>query len=138
MTIRRFFNIVIEKYLGRQFDKDGNNINWWEPETDLTFRDRAQCIVDQYGNYSVGEVGLQVNGINTQGENIADNGGIKEAFRVRKPLFIIPIAVWSRFVGGFIDNIHKRLYFEQTTIVCYTKQNDFPGNKYRYFSNNFL
>ncbi|GFV42438.1 neprilysin-2 [Trichonephila clavipes] len=66
---------------GRQFDKDGNNINWWEPETDLTFRDRAQCIVDQYGNYSINEVGLQVNGINTQGENIADNGGIKEAFR---------------------------------------------------------
>ncbi|GIY47406.1 neprilysin-2, partial [Caerostris darwini] len=66
---------------GRQFDKDGNNINWWEPETDLTFKDRAQCIIDQYGNYSVGEVGLQVNGINTQGENIADNGGIKEAFR---------------------------------------------------------
>ncbi|GIX87774.1 neprilysin-2 [Caerostris extrusa] len=66
---------------GRQFDKDGNNINWWEPETDSTFKDRAQCIIDQYGNYSVGEVGLQVNGINTQGENIADNGGIKEAFR---------------------------------------------------------
>ncbi|XP_054719763.1 neprilysin-2-like [Uloborus diversus] len=66
---------------GRQFDKDGNNINWWEPETDSTFRERAQCIVDQYGNYSVDEVGLQVNGINTQGENIADNGGIKEAFR---------------------------------------------------------
>ncbi|XP_035210634.1 neprilysin-2-like [Stegodyphus dumicola] len=66
---------------GRQFDKDGNNVNWWEPETDTTFRERAQCIIDQYGNYSVDEVGLQVNGINTQGENIADNGGIKEAFR---------------------------------------------------------
>lgn len=66
---------------GRQFDKDGNNINWWEPETDSTFRERAQCIIEQYGNYSVEDVGLQVNGINTQGENIADNGGIKEAFR---------------------------------------------------------
>ncbi|CAN7975082.1 unnamed protein product, partial [Ixodes persulcatus] len=40
---------------GRQFDKDGSNINWWEPETDLKFRQRAQCIVEQYGNYTVAE-----------------------------------------------------------------------------------
>ncbi|KAM7311889.1 neprilysin-2-like [Ixodes scapularis] len=67
---------------GRQFDKDGNNLNWWEPETDLKFRQRAQCIVEQYGNYTVAEGTLNINGVNTQGENIADNGGIKEAFNI--------------------------------------------------------
>lgn len=66
---------------GRQFDKDGNDRNWWKPKTDARFRERAQCIVEQYGNYTVAENGLKVNGLNTQGENIADNGGIKEAFR---------------------------------------------------------
>ncbi|XP_003739567.2 neprilysin-2 [Galendromus occidentalis] len=66
---------------GRQFDKDGNNKNWWEHATDERFKERAQCIIHQYGNYTVPESGLNVNGINTQGENIADNGGIKEAFR---------------------------------------------------------
>ncbi|KAM7310750.1 neprilysin-2-like [Ixodes scapularis] len=69
---------------GRQFDKDGNNLNWWEPETDLKFRQRAQCIVEQYGNYTVAEGTLNINGVNTQGENIADNGGIKEAFNAYK------------------------------------------------------
>lgn len=45
---------------GRQFDKDGNNINWWEAETDKRFKERAQCIIEQYGNYTVPENGLKV------------------------------------------------------------------------------
>ncbi|UYV74403.1 Nep2 [Cordylochernes scorpioides] len=69
---------------GRQFDKDGNNANWWDPATDLKFRQKAQCIVDQYGNFTMPDVGLNINGINTQGENIADNGGLKQAFRAYK------------------------------------------------------
>ncbi|KAF4525127.1 hypothetical protein B566_EDAN005069 [Ephemera danica] len=66
---------------GRQFDKDGNLVEWWDPKTREHYLKRAQCIIEQYGNYTVEEVGLNVNGINTQGENIADNGGIKEAYR---------------------------------------------------------
>lgn len=67
---------------GRQFDRNGNNRNWWKPKTDARFRERAQCIIDQYANYTVAEAGgTKVNGFTTQGENIADNGGIKQAFR---------------------------------------------------------
>jgi len=66
---------------GRQFDKDGNNKNWWKPDTDRNYQERARCIVEQYGNFTVPESkDLQLNGVNTQGENIADNGGLKEAF----------------------------------------------------------
>ncbi|XP_018313637.1 LOW QUALITY PROTEIN: membrane metallo-endopeptidase-like 1 [Mycetomoellerius zeteki] len=69
---------------GRQFNKEGNLVDWWESETKKRYLKRAECIIHQYGNYSVKEVGLNLNGINTQGENIADNGGIKEAYYAYK------------------------------------------------------
>ncbi|CAF0837890.1 unnamed protein product [Adineta steineri] len=65
---------------GRQFDKDGNRVLWWTPETIEKFIERKTCIVDQYSNYTVAQINRKVNGNQTQGENIADNGGIKEAF----------------------------------------------------------
>ena len=54
--------------------------DWWDTKTNEGFKERAQCIIWQYGNYTSKQVGINLNGINTQGENIADNGGIKEAY----------------------------------------------------------
>ncbi|CEF59415.1 Phosphate-regulating neutral endopeptidase [Strongyloides ratti] len=69
---------------GSQFDKIGNLRNWWDETTQKEFKKRTKCIVDQYGSYEVPDTGLKINGILTQGENIADNGGIKGAFRAYK------------------------------------------------------
>lgn len=66
---------------GRQFDVQGNLFEWWKPETRDSFKERAQCIIYQYGNYTDAQTGLNLNGINTQGENIADNGGIKQSYQ---------------------------------------------------------
>ena len=65
---------------GRQKDADGVLKDWWKADTNEKFTAKAQCIIDQYGNYTVTQAGLNLNGVNTQGENIADNGGIKEAY----------------------------------------------------------
>ncbi|KAK6620413.1 18S rRNA pseudouridine methyltransferase [Polyplax serrata] len=69
---------------GRQFDKDGNMMQWWNNATIKAFRERTQCIIDQYSKYKLDEVDLFVNGRMTQGENIADNGGLKQSFRAYK------------------------------------------------------
>ncbi|KAL4221845.1 Membrane metallo-endopeptidase-like 1 [Mactra antiquata] len=66
---------------GRQYDKDGNLLAWWKPEIIENFKQKAQCIIDQYDKFFVPEVNLTINGINTQGENIADNGGLKQSYR---------------------------------------------------------
>lgn len=69
---------------GRLFDRDGNLERWWSDHAIEQFHSRASCLINQYGNYTVSEVGIPVDGENTQGENIADNGGIKQAFRAYK------------------------------------------------------
>jgi len=67
---------------GRQFDQEGNLVDWWHPDTTSRYLNKAECIINQYSGYTFPELDdLPVNGINTQGENIADNGGIKEAYR---------------------------------------------------------
>lgn len=64
---------------GREYDKDGNLYQWWCNETLRNFEERVRCFVDQYSSYKIDDSHL--NGKQTLGENIADNGGLKAAFR---------------------------------------------------------
>ena len=54
--------------------------DWWASSTSDEYVKRSRCIVEQYANFTSKQVGMALNGINTQGENIADNGGLKEAY----------------------------------------------------------
>jgi predicted metalloendopeptidase len=65
---------------GRLYDGLGVLENWWEPATSKKFDDKVQCVIDQYSKFSP-VPGVHVNGKLTQGENIADMGGTKNAFR---------------------------------------------------------
>jgi predicted metalloendopeptidase len=64
---------------GRQFDADGNLRDWWSPQSAKEFKKRSQAVVNQYNEYEP-LPGLHVNGELTQGENIADIGGVKLAY----------------------------------------------------------
>lgn len=68
---------------GRQFDADGNLTDWWTKEDGEEFKNRAKAIIDQYSEFNPVDT-LHVNGEATQGENIADLGGMLlglEAFK---------------------------------------------------------
>src|SRR3984893_5401001 len=64
---------------GGQFDAVGNLRDWWPPQSAAKFKERAEAIVQQYNEYEPLS-GLHVNGELTQGENIADIGGVKLAY----------------------------------------------------------
>ncbi|MCH5178166.1 MAG: M13 family metallopeptidase [Prevotellaceae bacterium] len=64
---------------GRKFDKEGNMTDWWSKEDQERFNKRAQVIVDFYDNINV-LPDLKANGSLTQGENLADHGGLQVAY----------------------------------------------------------
>jgi putative endopeptidase len=64
---------------GRKYDAEGNLKNWWTPEDARRFQERAQKIVQQFDDYVVVD-NLHINGQLTEGENIADLGGVKIAY----------------------------------------------------------
>ena len=64
---------------GRQFDKNGNLVDWWAPEDAEKFNSLAAILIDQFNQIEV-LPGLNANGALTIGENIADQGGLKVAY----------------------------------------------------------
>ena len=65
---------------GRKFDAHGNLRDWWTAEDGKQYDERGKCISDEY-TQDVPEAGdgVKQNGLLTQGEDTADNGGIRLA-----------------------------------------------------------
>ncbi|CAD5210385.1 unnamed protein product [Bursaphelenchus okinawaensis] len=95
---------------GSQFDAKGNLHNWWDAETENHFKNLTKCIVDQYGSYEVEGTGLKINGILTQGENIADNGGIRQAYRAYIN-YIRKLGHEEKRLPGFEDYTNNQMFF---------------------------
>lgn len=79
---------------GRQYDEAGNLKNWWTKKDEEEFSKRARTIIKQFSEFNPVDT-LHVNGNATQGENIADLGGLLlgidafkkiEAFKNNKPI----------------------------------------------------
>jgi predicted metalloendopeptidase len=84
---------------GRQFDAVGNLRDWWSPDSAKAYTERAKAIVAQYAAYEP-LPGLKINGELTQGENIADVGGLRLAYTaLQKALSKNPQAAQQKIDG---------------------------------------
>lgn len=68
---------------GSQFDADGNMKMWWTKEDYSNFKSKTQKIVNQFDSYVALDT-MRVNGSMTQGENIADLGGLTMSYYAYK------------------------------------------------------
>ncbi|KAL0277066.1 UNVERIFIED_CONTAM: hypothetical protein PYX00_004479 [Menopon gallinae] len=90
---------------GREYDQYGNMHKWWNNETIDKFKEKTNCLVKQYSSYEIN--GKHVNGKQTLGENIADNGGLKAAYHAY--LKHKPKEVELPYPG--LEMTHKQLFF---------------------------
>lgn len=63
---------------GVRFDDLGYPLRWMDDDSQTNFNTMARCVIDQYGKYKYQE--NPIDGVKTQGENIADNGGKKNTY----------------------------------------------------------
>ncbi len=68
---------------GSQFDADGNLKMWWTENDYKNFKSKTKLIVEQFNAYDAIDT-LHVNGELTQGENIADLGGLTMSYYAYK------------------------------------------------------
>lgn len=68
---------------GSQYDDKGNLNNWWTAEDLTKFKAKTKLIVEQFNKYEALK-GKFVNGDATQGENIADLGGVVMGYEAFK------------------------------------------------------
>lgn len=92
---------------GSKFDAEGNLNNWWTKEDSIRFYSKTKMIIEQFNQYNPVD-SLHINGELTQGENIADLGGIimgYEAFKKTKQYrdneLIADLTPDQRFFLGF-------------------------------------
>ncbi|MBS1570786.1 MAG: M13 family metallopeptidase [Bacteroidetes bacterium] len=64
---------------GAQFDADGNLTDWWTPADKANFEKVTKSLATQYDQYEPVK-GTKVNGTFTNGENIADLGGVNISY----------------------------------------------------------
>ncbi len=64
---------------GRNFDANGNMVDWWTPKDSEAFAKLTQGLVEQFNEVEV-LPGLKANGQYTLGENIADQGGLRISY----------------------------------------------------------
>ncbi len=68
---------------GRQFDANGNMKDWWTATDAAKFKQRASNIINQYNGYIAIDT-FHINGALTEGENLADNGGLAISYAAFK------------------------------------------------------
>ena len=95
---------------GAQFDQYGNLKNWWSKEDKAKFTTLTKSVVDEFNAFTILD-SVHINGALTQGENIADLGGINIAYDAFK---MTPEGKSTDKIDGFTPDQRFFIAFAQS------------------------
>src|SRR5256885_1504195 len=105
---------------GRQYDDVGNLRDWGSPDSAAKFKERSQAVVNEYSEYEP-LPGMHVNGELTQGENIADIGGVKLAYAALQKALDKNPGAREKKIDGFTP---EQRFFLSFATIWKSKQRD--------------
>ena len=97
---------------GSQFDKYGNQNDWWTPADKKNFEARTKVLVDYFSSVEA-LPGKKINGKLTLGENIGDNGGLNISFRALQNVLKANPAL-NKSIDGFTPE--QRFFLSWATV----------------------
>jgi putative endopeptidase len=100
---------------GAKFDLHGNVHNWFTDDDLAKFNERTKCVADEYSGFQVAS-GQNLNGRLTLGENTADNGGLRIAFRALQETLAKDGAAAE---PGYVDGKRDGYTPEQRYFIAY-------------------
>jgi len=105
---------------GRQYDAVGNLRDWWSADSASKFTERSKAVVTQYAEYEP-LPGKHINGELTQGENIADIGGVKLAYAALQKALDKNPGARDKKIDGFTP---EQRFFLSFATIWKSKQRD--------------
>lgn len=105
---------------GRHYDSVGNLVDWWSPTVAKAFEVKAECVVQQYDAYE-SLPGVHLNGKLTLGENIADQGGVRLAYRAWTKSHLNPKTTKASLIPSRF-NEDQRFFIALAQSWCSKKQ----------------
>ncbi|WP_245632125.1 M13 family metallopeptidase [Edaphobacter aggregans] len=106
---------------GSQFDPQGNVRMWWTADDRKKFEERTDCEVKEYSGFEVAP-GQNLNGKLTLGENTADNGGLRIAYKALMDSLAEQNASTTEKIDGYTPAQRFFLSFGQVWCQNQTEQ----------------
>ncbi|XP_025083164.1 neprilysin-4-like [Pomacea canaliculata] len=95
--------------VGREYDKAGNPQRWWSKDDLNDYEEQTECIVDQYSCFRWKPAQMNIDGLRTRIENIADNGGLRQSYRAYRR-WVQENGLEERLLPG-LNLTHNQIFF---------------------------